>query len=112
MLRTIYPMVEWGITELQAGNILKERGLHNPLYNYFDRTGCWLCPKQSLKSLTILKDKYPELYKELEEMDIHYTELGAESKFKGVGVEVINEKLENKSVKGSLFEEPLGCFCK
>jgi 3'-phosphoadenosine 5'-phosphosulfate sulfotransferase (PAPS reductase)/FAD synthetase len=109
----IYPMVTWGITENQAEQILKDRGLHNPLYNHFDRTGCWHCPKQSLKSLATLREHHPPLWAELEEMERNYTELGAGvNLFKGIGIDAIGNKLDNKDYGSKDGEEPLGCFCK
>ncbi|CAN8138973.1 putative Phosphoadenosine phosphosulphate reductase domain-containing protein [uncultured Thiomicrorhabdus sp.] len=108
----IFPMVTWGITEQQAEDTLKERGLHNPLYNHFKRTGCWLCPKQSEKALKTLKDFYPELWEELKDMDKKYTDMEAPKGFKNVGVEVVTSGLEGKQYVRELNEEPLGCFCK
>ena len=49
-----FPLVEWDITEAQCMEYLKVRGLYNGLYDYFDRIGCWWCPKQPLKSLRSL----------------------------------------------------------
>jgi 3'-phosphoadenosine 5'-phosphosulfate sulfotransferase (PAPS reductase)/FAD synthetase len=109
----LYPMATWGITEAQAEQILKSRGLHNPLYNHFDRTGCWHCPKQSLKSLNTLRKYHPKLWQKLKEMEQNYKELGAGvDTFKGIGVEAIEVKLDNKEYKTKEGEEPIGCFCK
>jgi len=41
---------------------LKERNLENPLYTKFSRLGCWMCPKQNLKSLKNLYIYYPNLW--------------------------------------------------
>jgi len=48
---------------------LKERNLENPLYQKFSRLGCWLCPKQSKKSLIVLKNDYPKLWVKLLELN-------------------------------------------
>lgn len=109
----IYPMVEWGICEKQAEQILKDRGLHNPLYNHFDRTGCWHCPKQSFKSLSILRKNYPQLWKELIAMENRYISIDAGvSLFKGIGVHAVEKKLDSKEYITKDGEEPIGCFCK
>jgi 3'-phosphoadenosine 5'-phosphosulfate sulfotransferase (PAPS reductase)/FAD synthetase len=109
----LYPMVEWGVTEKQAEDILIERGLHNPLYNHFDRTGCWHCPKQSLKSLNILRKNHPNLWTELKGMEDYYTVVDAGvNLFKGIGIQAIEAKLDNKSYDEKDGEEPIGCFCK
>jgi 3'-phosphoadenosine 5'-phosphosulfate sulfotransferase (PAPS reductase)/FAD synthetase len=60
-----FPLVEWGVTEADCMRYLRERGLHNSLYDYFDRIGCWWCPKQPLKSLRALWRYFPEKWAEL-----------------------------------------------
>ena len=109
----LFPMVEWGITEPQALQILKDREMHNPLYNHFNRTGCWLCPKQSGKSLKTLRDNYPQLWQELKQMDQKYKELGATKGFKNIGIEVIESQMtDEQQLDLFLKDEPVGCFCK
>ena len=63
-----YPLIEWGWTEEDCLNYLKEKNLLNPLYKKFKRLGCWYCPKQNLKSLRILFKDYPKLWKKLKKM--------------------------------------------
>lgn len=63
------PLAEWKMTEEDCLNYLKEKDLYNPLYDRFKRTGCYLCPKQSLKSLRILRKYYPEQWKYMLELD-------------------------------------------
>jgi 3'-phosphoadenosine 5'-phosphosulfate sulfotransferase (PAPS reductase)/FAD synthetase len=44
----IYPLVEYfDMCEKDCFEYLRERELENPLYRYFDRTGCMMCPAQS-----------------------------------------------------------------
>ncbi len=62
----VYPLVDWGWTEQYCIEYLKSKGLHNPLYDKFNRLGCYLCPKQNKKALEILKRDYPELYAKYE----------------------------------------------
>jgi len=64
-----YPLYEWGITEKQCNKYLKERDLVNPLYEKFDRLGCWLCPKQSIKSLKALYIHYPDKWEKLKQYE-------------------------------------------
>jgi 3'-phosphoadenosine 5'-phosphosulfate sulfotransferase (PAPS reductase)/FAD synthetase len=114
----IYPMVTWQVTEDEAGEELKKRGLFNPLYNHFTRTGCWLCPKQGTKSLAKLHEHYPELWSELESMDKNYKELNAVNGFKNAGLETVAIEVKSlsrmSSEQLSMFEDeqPIGCFCK
>lgn len=60
-----YPLIKWKWTEKSALNTSKKKNIIPPLYNKFKRTGCWLCPKQSMKSLFILHRDYPDLWKKL-----------------------------------------------
>lgn len=55
-----YPLHEWHWNEEECESFLRQRGIANPLYRDFSRTGCFLCPKQSLKSLYTLYSKYPK----------------------------------------------------
>lgn len=64
----IYPLNDWKWTEQFCLDYLRDRGLHNPLYDIFDRLGCWWCPKQSEKSLRALKRSYPDLFEKTLEM--------------------------------------------
>ena len=64
-----FPLVEWGITEADCINYLKVKGLENPLYKRFSRLGCWMCPKQNLKSLKSLYLYYPNLWVKLKKYE-------------------------------------------
>ena len=62
----LYPLVtEFRMTERQCRAFCKKKGLLNPLYKYFDRLGCFLCPKQNKKSLKNLYKYFPEQWEEL-----------------------------------------------
>jgi 3'-phosphoadenosine 5'-phosphosulfate sulfotransferase (PAPS reductase)/FAD synthetase len=39
------------------------------LYDIFKRVSCWCCPLQSLAELKKLRKHFPDLWKELREMD-------------------------------------------
>ena len=67
------PLIEHGITEKEALKLTKEHGLYNELYNHFSRTGCYLCPFQTLDNWRALYWNFPRLFntaKKLEEMSI------------------------------------------
>ena len=57
-----YPLYNWKWNEPQIAGYLKEKCLFNPLYNHFTRTGCFLCPKQSIKSWFMLWKNYNHHY--------------------------------------------------
>lgn len=77
-----YPLIEWGWTEQDCIDYLKKKDLHNPLYDKFDRTGCWWCPKQSLKSIEILINDYPDKWEKVKELDNKIKELQSNRQFK------------------------------
>ncbi len=57
------PLVEAGWTEAYCMEWCKENGLLSPIYTDMARGGCWFCPNQSIRSLRILRRKYPEYWK-------------------------------------------------
>jgi len=64
------PLVEWQITEKQALEYCYKRGLDwGGLYEKMNRVSCWCCPLSRIGSLRTLYNDFPELWKELEEMD-------------------------------------------
>lgn len=64
-----FPLVEWGVTEADCLAYLKAKGLYNPLYDHFDRLGCFWCPKQPLRSLRALYRNFPAEWAELRQME-------------------------------------------
>lgn len=65
-----FPLVEWQITERQALDYCYSKGLDwGGLYKKFHRVSCWCCPLSRIGSLRTLYNDFPELWKELEEMD-------------------------------------------
>jgi 3'-phosphoadenosine 5'-phosphosulfate sulfotransferase (PAPS reductase)/FAD synthetase len=64
-----YPLIDWKWTAKDCINYLKKIDLLPPLYKKFKRTGCWLCPKQSMDSLRILFRDYPDLWERLKKYE-------------------------------------------
>ncbi len=65
-----YPLVEWGIVEREALKYCYSKGFDwGGLYDDFMRVSCWCCPLSRLSELRVLHDKYPELWKQLQELD-------------------------------------------
>ena len=114
----LYPLYDWQITEDEIAGILVERGLHNPLYNHFHRTGCFNCPKQSLKSLYKLYKHYPKEWDYIVKTQKRYIKENAGvSLFKGYKTDELIEKFKKYEAKGMPTnyleeEQPLGCMCK
>jgi len=59
------PLYEWKITEDFVLKELKRMGLHNPLYDTFDRLGCYTYPNMTLKELRLMRKRYPKEYSKL-----------------------------------------------
>jgi len=115
----LYPINEWKLSEKEVEDTLVEREMHNPLYNHFGRTGCYLCPKQNLKSLFKLWKYYPEEWKELEDLVHYYRKQGAAiTQIRNHEIEELVEKFEkyqenDKEPENNREEDiEIGCFCK
>ncbi|RAX54426.1 hypothetical protein CCY99_03490 [Helicobacter sp. 16-1353] len=57
---SVYPLFEWKWNEPEVNEYLNSIALNNPLYRHFNRTGCFICPKQSKTSLYNLWKHYPK----------------------------------------------------
>ena len=65
-----YPLVDWGITEVQALQICYDRGFDfGGLYRIYRRASCWCCPFQRLGELRNLRHHPPELWARLLDLD-------------------------------------------
>jgi len=65
-----YPLVDWKITEKQTLEYCYSKGFTwNGLYEKFQRVSCWCCPFSRIGELKVLYNDFPELWKELEEME-------------------------------------------
>jgi phosphoadenosine phosphosulfate reductase len=64
---TINPMLDW--TALDAWIYIWKNNLPiNPVYNYFDRGGCWLCPFGAVYRIILLKYTHPRFFSFLKTM--------------------------------------------
>ena len=65
-----YPMMAWGVTEAQALEYCKERGLFwDGLYDIFDRVSCWCCPLGGISRAEKVYHHFPELWQRMLEME-------------------------------------------
>jgi len=65
-----YPLVEWGITEVQTLQVCYHRGFDfGGLYEIYHRASCWNCPLQRIEELRKLRHHHPELWARLLDMD-------------------------------------------
>jgi len=54
------PLGDWGWAEKDCLDYLETKGIATQLHRDFNRTGCFLCPKQPRASLEIMCQKYPK----------------------------------------------------
>ena len=65
-----YPLVDWEITEKEALQYCYDKGFDwDGLYEKFHRVSCWCCPLSRIGELRVLYNDFPDLWKELQEMD-------------------------------------------
>lgn len=64
-----FPLIEWKMTGKDCLDYLEKQGVPHPLGHIFDRTGCWLCPKQSVESLKQLYIHFPEKWETLKKLE-------------------------------------------
>lgn len=113
----IYPLHEWGMNEAECETFLKERSIANPLYKHFSRTGCFLCPKQSIKAYYKLYLHYPKEWALMKEWETKAKSLNAVNQTFRIDTSL--EELEKRFAKeNALFDldddyvESETCFCK
>lgn len=70
----LYPLVDLDFTAAECSLYLSARNLTNPLYLNSKRTGCWLCPRQSVNQLRNLFIYHIDLWLQLK----HYASLSYE----------------------------------
>lgn len=96
------PLIDWGMTEQDCIDFLEQRNLSNPLYDVFDRLGCWLCPKQGLGSLKSLYRHYPDLWDKLKQYE--------KDSPTGFKINTTLAELENRFQKEIYLEERQLCM--
>lgn len=62
-----FPLIDWNMTEEDTLKYCYDKGINwGGLYNYVKRVSCFCCPFQSVESLRILYNNFPDSWKELE----------------------------------------------
>jgi phosphoadenosine phosphosulfate reductase len=69
----INPIVNWNENEVWD-YIYQEKLPINPLYQFFDRVGCWICPSRADSEWTTIRTQFPAKYKILENLLHSYAE--------------------------------------
>lgn len=97
-----YPLMEWGWTEKLALGYCYGKGYDfGGLYECFSRCGCYLCPFQSLKSLSALRENFPLFWSEIRRMEERAVKNGTPNPlYRGEGWEALDERLAKGSSSG------------
>lgn len=117
-----YPLCSWNWNEPEVSAYLKEKTLFNNLYNYYTRTGCKFCPKQSLDSWYALYVNFPKDWNEAKDWELQAFLNNAHIKnfrsdYSLIQLEKIFEKRlqRDKSIPQFQFnwnDENVSCMCK
>jgi 3'-phosphoadenosine 5'-phosphosulfate sulfotransferase (PAPS reductase)/FAD synthetase len=103
------PLYEWGIDENFVIQELKRRGLHNPLYDTFDRLGCYTCPNMNLKELRLMRKRYPKEYSKLlwygEQAEKHATSQRFGEYKPGWTLSQLERRFQMEDLQGTLWPQ-------
>ena len=61
-------LAKYGITEEEAIQICKDRGLLSPIYTFAKRNGCWFCPNATKSELLNIYHRHRDLWDDLVSM--------------------------------------------
>jgi len=84
----IYPLIEWEMKEEDCLEYCKDNDILNMGYKYFDRLGCYLCPKQNVKNLKVMITFFHAEWEELK----RYTKACDTDEFVDKGCFKVNNK--------------------
>jgi 3'-phosphoadenosine 5'-phosphosulfate sulfotransferase (PAPS reductase)/FAD synthetase len=66
----LYPLIDdFNMSEEDCKNYLVEKNMLNPLYNYFRRTGCAICPYQAEKNWITIYKYFPKEWNYAKEIE-------------------------------------------
>lgn len=64
-----YPLIEWNWCEGDVDHYLESIEMTNPLYEYFSRTGCGMCPYMSLRGYYIVWKFFPKTWRYMKKIE-------------------------------------------
>lgn len=65
----VYPLIDAKMCEFDVDELLKKIDLINPLYEFFERTGCAMCPYQKNRGYYILYLKYNDVWEWMKDIE-------------------------------------------
>jgi 3'-phosphoadenosine 5'-phosphosulfate sulfotransferase (PAPS reductase)/FAD synthetase len=117
-----YPLIDWKWNEDKVSLYIKSIGIYNNLYDFYSRTGCMYCPKQTINSWKALYVNFPNKYNEAVRWEQRATKLNAHIKtfrsdYSLTDLSFRFERELQKERKQIKFQfdwndENISCFCK
>ena len=113
----VYPLIDAQMCEADVDYLLERIDLVNPLYQYFYRTGCAMCPYQKLRGYYLLWLKFQDKWEWMKHIE------SALRHMEDAGINVVNsqwnirytlDELEDAFVKDEILfevEAPSACEC-
>lgn len=102
----IAPLFEEKMTESDCLKYLEEKDFYYEIHHRFKRTGCYLCPKQSLESLKTLRKYYPILWQKMLKFD---RDSPVPFRANGVTVNDLEKRFSNEDIEN---ERQISSFSK
>lgn len=116
------PLIEWGWDEAEVQKYLKDNQMENKLYQHFSRTGCAVCPKQTLNDKYMVWKHYRKNWDYMVEVENNLEKLRLENgekhspawhdKLFCSDMEKLFIKKDKQSTFDFDFEPVQDCFCK
>lgn len=87
-------LAKYGYTEQMAMDLCRKYDLVSPIYETGTRGGCWFCPNNPIPVFARLKEKHPELWRELETLSRADNLCGEGFKWE-LTFDEVNRKIDN-----------------
>ena len=122
--RQQFPLIDFEMCEADVDRHLKKINLVNPLYQWFERTGCYFCPYQRIRGFYVIWKKYPTQWEYMKNVERRLNALDTKPDTIWEGdIQVLNpqwnirysiDELERAFQNGTILHEvesPIACEC-
>ena len=112
-----FPLIDMNMCEADVDRHLLSIDLVNPLYEFFERTGCYFCPYQKIRGFYILWKKYPKQWDymvDVEQRLFSYEDRGQLVVNSQWNIRYTMMELERAFKDGAILHEvesPIACEC-
>ena len=90
---------KFNCTEDDAKKLCEEYDLLSPVYAFTKRQGCWFCPNATIGQLQHVYETHPELWAELEKLDLETNVVSRRFK-RGMTLKQIKEQFDDRKLRG------------